>query len=533
MNRSPGSFQGVLQLAAPAAIAMGIWSPTVMGQCAANELAKLSAFDAEAGDWFGRTVAISGDIAVIGAMRDETEQGGWESGTARVYRLDGAQWIEEATLISSDIDEQDWFGFSVAVSGDAILVGAAAADGFETSGSGAAYVFRFNGIEWVEEAKLTASDAAANDEFGSSVSICGDVAVVGAPTVLIEPTGKAYVYRFNGAEWIEEAKLLGFDAEQQDRFGNSVAINGDVAVIGAYNEGNTGDPWGGTGAAYVYRFDQQTGQWNGEGKLTSPPAPPEQRDQFGRSVAIRDDAQVMVIGTEPLVVVDPLSGGGDEVVGRAYVYRFDPDACRGDGCSPWINEAELVASDTDADDRFGYAVSISGDVVVIGAWGVFEDECPFPLICNAGAAYVFRFDGADWIEQAKVTSSDIQDGDLLGWSVSLSGETAVIGAWRDGDAGPDTGSAYVIRGLSDCNNNGVLDLCDIVDGNSDDDNNNGILDECECPWDLDDDDVVGTTDLLLLLGAWGTDPDGPPDFNGDGAVGASDLIELLGNWGPC
>ncbi len=146
---------------------------------------------------------------------------------------------------------------------------------------------------------------------------------------------------------------------------------------------------------------------------------------------------------------------------------------------------------------------------------------------------MFRFDGADWIEQAKITSSDIQDGDLLGWSVSLSGETAVIGAWRDGDAGPDTGSAYVIRGLSDCNNNGVLDLCDIVDGNSDDDNNNGILDECECPWDLDDDDVVGTTDLLLLLGAWGTDPDGPPDFNGDGNVGTSDLIELLGNWVSC
>ncbi len=551
MNRSHGSFQGVLQLAAPAAIAMGIWSPAVMGQCVANELTKLTAFDAEAGDYFGRTVAISGDIAVIGAMRDDTEQGGWESGTARVYRLDGTQWIEEAALISSDIDEQDWFGFSVAVSGDAILVGASAADGFETSASGAAYVFRFNGSEWVQEDKLTASDAAGSDYFGSSVSIHGDVAVVGAPGVRIATTGKAYVYRFNGAEWIEEAKLLAFDANQQDRFGNSVAISGDVAVIGAYNEGNTGNPWGGTGAAYVYRFDQQTGQWNGEGKLISPDPLPGQLDQFGRSVSIRDDAQVMVIGTEPLSFAPPVP------VGSAYVFRFDPDACRGPECSPWIDEAKLVASDGDGGDRFGYAVSISGDVVVIGAWGVFEDNCPFPLICNAGAAYVFRFDETHWNEEAKITSTDIQDGDLLGWSVSLNGDTAVIGAFRDGDAGLDSGSAYIFGGLSDCNDNGVLDLCDIADGTSKDANGNGIPDECEFSADLTGplgvpDGCVDAFDLGAMLGAWCSavndpNPPSPPcenctpanlavaDISGaanvpDGCVDAFDLAKLLAEW---
>lgn len=94
------------------------------GQCQADELTKATAFDAEFSDEFGGAVAISGDIAVIGAMRDSTEQGGWSSGSARVYRFDGTQWIEEATLISSDIDEGDWFGRSVAVSGDTILVGA-------------------------------------------------------------------------------------------------------------------------------------------------------------------------------------------------------------------------------------------------------------------------------------------------------------------------------------------------------------------------------------------------------------------------
>ncbi len=117
--------------------------------------------------------------------------------------------------------------------------------------------------------------------------------------------------------------------------------------------------------------------------------------------------------------------------------------------------------------------------------------------------------------------------------MALSGETALVGAPGDQEAGSRTGAAYAFGALSDCNDNGVLDLCDIVDGDSDDDNNNGVLDECECPWDLDDDDVVGTTDVLFLLGAWGRNPDHPADFDGDGNVGAADLIELLGNWGPC
>ena len=133
-------------------------------------------------------------------------------------------------------------------------------------------------------------------------------------------------------------------------------------------------------------------------------------------------------------------------------------------------------------------------------------------------------------------SSDIAEADQLGWSVALSGETALVGAFGNEDAGYLTGSAYFFGGLADCNNNDVLDLCDIVDGNSDDDNNNGIPDECEsppCPWDLDNTGTVGASDLLSLLVSWGPCKGCPADFDGNGNVGATDLLALLVNWGPC
>ena len=129
-------------------------------------------------------------------------------------------------------------------------------------------------------------------------------------------------------------------------------------------------------------------------------------------------------------------------------------------------------------DQFGTAVSISSDTVVIGA---HADDDARP---QSGAAYVYRFDGLDWIEQAKLTASDADEEDRFGRSVSVSGDTAVVGAWRNTTKiGFWSGSAYVFNGLSDCNKNDVLDLCDIANGTSDDDNHNGIPDECELPTD--------------------------------------------------
>ena len=521
------------------------------GQCQADELAKVTILDAEAWDDFGGAVAISGDIAVIGAKRQDTEQGGFDSGAVRVYRFDGTQWIEEATLISSDIDSEDWFGRAVAIDGDTILVGANAADGFEASGSGAAYVFRFNGSEWVEEAKLTASDFAGGDYFGSSVSIVDNIAAVGAPRCSLwygcnpNGTSSAYVYRFNGSDWIEEAILSASDETEGTHFGCAVAVGtpnslgGDVVLVGAFNDDHNGATFlDGVGATYVYRYDSRNAQWNEEAKLTVPEPTMCVSYRFGKNISL--DGDVALIGSEPIQPFDCQGGGPTEPEAGAYVFRFDPECVPGDGCSPWVFETKLVSSDMTVGDRFGTTVAIDGDLALVGAWGVWDPSIscwadpPDSDLCVAGAAYVFAFDGTEWVEQAKLISSDIDEADALGWFVAISGETALVGAPGNDDAGYRSGSAYFFGGLADCNGNSSMDICDIASGSSEDDNANGTPDECECPADLDGDGNVGAFDLAMLLGTWGPVPTpDPPDFDGDGDVDAFDLAILLGNWGPC
>ena len=287
----------------------------------------------------------------------------------------------------------------------------------------------------------------------------------------------------------------------------------------------------GLGATYVYRFDPRNSQWTEEAKLTVPDPVRCVSYRFGKNVSL--DGDVALIGSEAIYPFG-CGGGGQQLNDGAYVFRFDPEG--------WVFETKLVSSDLTFGDRFGFSVAIDGDLALLGAWGVWDPSIPCSAVppdsdlCNAGSAYVFAFDGTEWVEQARLISSDIAEADQLGWSVALSGETALVGAFGNEDAGYLTGSAYFFGGLADCNNNDVLDLCDIVDGNSDDDNNNGIPDECEsppCPWDLDNTGTVGASDLLSLLVSWGPCKGCPADFDGNGSVGASDLLALLVNWGPC
>jgi len=212
---------------------------------------KLTAYDAPTGDHFGRSVSISGDVAVIGAPW--TDEWGPSSGSAYVFRRDDNGtpsdpsddfWVEQAKLIASDAAEGDQFGYSVSISGDVAVIGAHLDDdGGHDSGS--AYVFEKPPGGWedmTETAKLTAADAAVNDEFGDSVSISGDVAVIGAPGDDDGGynSGSAYVFEKPPGGWedmTETAKLTASDAAAHDLFGLSVSMSGDVAVIGAYRFG--------------------------------------------------------------------------------------------------------------------------------------------------------------------------------------------------------------------------------------------------------------------------------------------------------
>lgn len=384
-----------------------------LAQCLGPEEHKVVASDAEPIDRFGDAVAVEGDVAVIGANFEDDL--GETAGAAYVVRFDGATWVEQQKLRASDGSQGDVFGDSVALSGDVIVVGATGHD-HAVPHAGAAYVFRYDGMMWVEEQKLVASDAAQDDAFGSTVSASGDVIVVGAwSNDAAGPTsGAAYVYRYDGTMWVEEQKLVAGDARRWERYGTSVAVDGDVIVIGAPH-----DTQGGvirSGSAYLYRHDGTT--WVGEQKLVADDASEEA--EFGDAVAVSGD--VILVGARQSSSVFRLPGA-------AYAYRFDGNT--------WVQEQKLLASDGVGLDEFGGSVSVSGDMAIIGAMRDGHEGVA------SGSAYVFRYDGTVWLEDEKLVPQDGDVEDLFGRAVSVNGRTAIVGSLFDDDGGNASGSAYI------------------------------------------------------------------------------------------
>ncbi|MHC4825467.1 MAG: FG-GAP repeat protein, partial [Planctomycetota bacterium] len=308
--------------------------------CEAHETGKCTASDAETGDRFGHAVAIDGDFAIMGAPHDDDL--GAQSGSVHFFHFDGAQWVPQPKVVASDGLPEDFLGQSVAINGN-VAVLAAPGDDHAGPESGSAYVCRFNGTTWGEEAKLTASDAFFFDIFGESVSVHGGVVMVGAPQPLSRP-GAVYAFRYNSVEWVEEDILTASDGGTDDQFGVSVSLSGTVALIGANHDDEVGDN---AGAAYIFQFNSETGLWNEQVKLTASDATPG--DGFGISVSL--DGNVALIGANN---DDPQADDS----GSAYVFRFD-------GAS-WAEEVILTGpTGAPPDDDYGLDVSISGDLAVV------------------------------------------------------------------------------------------------------------------------------------------------------------------------
>ncbi len=205
------------------------FTPTALAQTSLlTEDAKLLPADGTVGDTFGSAVSIDGNVAIVGAQNDD--DAGPSSGSAYIFRYNGTAWSQEAKLTAFDGDASDAFGRSVSIHGDVAVVGSPGDDdgGF---GSGSAYVFRFDGTFWNLDAKLTAADAAAGDGLGTSVFCDGGVVLSGAPGDN-GAAGSMYVFRFDGTTWAQEAKLTAIDAAAGDTLGFSVSIYGDAAIGG-------------------------------------------------------------------------------------------------------------------------------------------------------------------------------------------------------------------------------------------------------------------------------------------------------------
>ena len=437
---------------------VGLLAAVLIGGVAAalesEEVAKLKASAAAEGDRLGGSAAVSGDTAVVGAPASDPtphdpagdEHVQHNSGAAYVFvrNVDGTgtvTWPEQQKLIPSDpgadvfngiTSFRDGFGISVAISGDSIVIGAPGktvvvvdetGNDVEETFAGAAYVFVRSGGIWLEQQKLTASDADFQDGFGSSVAISGDTALIGA-TDANDFDGAAYVFVRIGGAWSQQAKLAAFDAFEDDQFGGSVAISGDTAVIGAKLDEDAGlDREFDSGSAYVF-----VRSVDGSGNVTWPlqqkikAGDPDEKDRFGGSVAVSGDTAV--IGAR-----DDDGGGTDS--GAAYVF------VRSGGT--WTRLPKLVAGDAVAGDRFGGSVAVSGDKAVVGAH--LNDD----VATSSGAAYVFVRSIVDgtWSEQKKLTANNAALGDTFGRPVALSGDTTVIGATGDDDVATSSGAAYV------------------------------------------------------------------------------------------
>lgn len=369
-------------LAAGAALAVGGGAPTQHGKL------DVSTGELRDGHGFGYSIAVSGDTVLGGAYDYQGRKG-----TAYVFRRTGTLWAREAMLSAADGAPFDDFGLSVGISGDTAVVGATK-DG---SDEAAAYVFTRSGSVWTQEAKLVAADPEASG-FGAAVAISGDTVLVGAYGSGPVEQGAAYVFRRTGTTWTQEAKLLPSDPEILALFGASVAIEGDTAVLGAPNTEN---------AAYVFTRTGTT--WTQEARLTSAHA--ETFASFGYSVALAGDA----------AVVGAISTNSEQ--GSAYIFRRTG--------TTWAEEAELVAPVPANNDRFGSSVGIVGDTALVGA-----------LQSNSarGAAYVFTRTGTTWTRSSNLVPADPARGDQFGHSIAVDGDSAVVTAL---DSHGVVGSAYV------------------------------------------------------------------------------------------
>ncbi len=315
-------------------------------------------------------------------------------------------WAQQSKLLPNPGQASQLFGKSIGLFDDTAIIGALYDDGASEK-SGSAYVFVHSGTGWTQQTRLVPSNGAAYHKFGASVAISGETALVSAirDNTPDSQTGTVYVYERNGDVWTEQTELLPKNGTNGDYFGSYLALSGNTALVGAIT-----DKEGiGIGAAYI--FVRNGAVWTQQAKLFAGDGAAHR--QFGNAVAISGDTAL---------VGAPYDAQG-MYSGAAYVFVRNGDV--------WTQQAQLVPGDDAA--LFGLHVALSGDTALVGA--PYSDDNG----TDSGAAYVFRRNGSNWTQEAKLLASDGEADDLFGTSVALSGDTAFVGAIGN----DDSGAAYV------------------------------------------------------------------------------------------
>ncbi|XOF35275.1 MAG: hypothetical protein ACL93V_08325 [Candidatus Electrothrix sp. YB6] len=376
-----------------------------------DKVQKLLADHGAAEDHLGYSVSVDGNTALIGAYGDDT--GAPDAGAAYVFVRFGSRWIRQAKILNPQPDEEDYFGFSVSVDGNTALIGAYGEDS-GTTDAGAAYVFvRAADGTWTQQDKIYHPDPSANDHFGKSVSLSGSTALIGVPKdddAGHTNQGSAYVFTRTGSEWTEQDELANPSPNDNERFGVTLSLSDNTALIGVPYRNCTA-PSKNCGSAYV--FTRTDSSWSMQELTASDTA---HGDKFGSAVSV--DGETILIGA-------PETDDDGANSGSVYVFTRSGSA--------WSEQDKFTAFDVDAGDRFGLSVAVDGDTAVIGT-GSDTD---------AGSAYIFTRSGSAWNEQVKLPAHSPAAADYFGASVSVDGDTVLIGAYGDDDGAPDAGSAYI------------------------------------------------------------------------------------------
>lgn len=453
--------------------------------------AYLKASNPGADDEFGFAVAISGDTVVVGAVGEDGGNAGANStpneaairaGAAYVFVRNGTAWTQQAYLKASNPGVDDFFGRSVGISGDTIIVGAHN-EASTTTGvnstpndnalyAGAAYVFVRDGSTWTQQAYLKSGNTRAGDRFGFAVAISGDSVAVGAfgessgttgvnstPSYTAGSSGAAYVFTRSGTTWSQQAYLKASNTGASDEFGRAIAISGDTLVVGAWNEdsGSTGvnstpnEGVSNAGAAYI--FSRTGGSWAEQAYLKASDS--RLANQFGGAVGTSGD--IVAVGAHREgslsagVNSQPVYGSTTATAGAAYVFSRVG--------SIWAQQAYLKPSNPGSSDQFGTSVAVAGEMVLVGApqessgtTGV--NSAPDESAGASGSAYLFTRVASTWFQRAYLKPSNTQAGDRFGTSAAASTDAVIVGAPLE-DSGTtgvdsvpnesslDSGAAYV------------------------------------------------------------------------------------------
>ncbi|MEA3391880.1 MAG: choice-of-anchor D domain-containing protein, partial [Candidatus Marinimicrobia bacterium] len=392
-----------------------------------DQITKIVASDRAANDHFGYSVAISGNFAIVGACFEDHNVSGTDSlskaGSAYIFARSADTWILQQKIVASDRAVEDLFGMSVAISGNYAIIGAYQQDE-DASGTntlinaGAAYIFYNNGSTWTQQQKVVASDRSVYRYFGNSVAISGNYAIVGAYREdgdangenSITQAGAAYIFYNDGSSWIQQQKIVASDRASYDEFGLSVAISGDYAIVGTCMESEDasgGNTLGNAGSAYIFVRGGET--WTQQQKIVA--SDRETSDYFGCSVAISGDHVIVGAYAE-----DEDTSGTNTLLTSGSAYIFVRNV------GTWAQQQKIVADDRAESNWFGYSVAIYGDHAIIGA---------YREAWNNGSAYIFARDTTGWMQQQKIIAPIREGSDYFGYSVDISGDSVIVGAYGE------------------------------------------------------------------------------------------------------